>query len=356
MQKGVNPSTAPVGGPTVATQTIRAHLQALENYFRKADREQEYLAVSRMVGELLESFEGRTRAPAEPIGRNLDLISAWLGEPLLGLKLGPFSSRCHPRLDFFFRQSHVTLRDYCHMLKRYLGITTEVFHLTVTESIESVRIDFATNPDVYVSRHQVEGGIASVCEAVRDCYGVTASRVALSEDKAAGDIDTYRSALGCWPDFSVDTSFVEFPCRTQRRPAESGGPVSEEAFREIQKLEALDRQEGEDQSWSERCRFLLGLLMSYGEPLKTSVADILAITPRTLQRRLADEETSFRDILNEVRQAKALGYLRDTDLSLEDITFLLGFKDTGVFYRAFKGWTGKTPRDFRTAAQSAADG
>lgn len=338
----------PDRGPTVAVETIRSHLMALEHYLQATDRQQEYLTVNQMVSRLLVSFDGLSRVPAGPIGHNLDLISDWLGEPNLGLRLAPHSSRQHPHLDFFFHQKLVTLRDYCHMLKRYLGITTEVLRLAVTDFDGSVCIRFEPNPDIYVSRHQVEGAVASVCDAVMRCYGISPGSVALVQEASEEAVAVYTEVLGLRPEFSADCTHVEFSCHSQRRESNSGGPVSADSFREVQKLERLHRQECDDQTWTERCRFLLGLLLRHGEPTKTSVADILAVTPRTLQRRLANESTSFRDILNDVRRTKAQSFLADTDLTMEDIAFLLGFKDTVVFFRSFKVWTGMTPGQYRS--------
>ncbi|MEK9767235.1 MAG: helix-turn-helix domain-containing protein, partial [Thalassolituus sp.] len=87
------------------------------------------------------------------------------------------------------------------------------------------------------------------------------------------------------------------------------------------------------------------------EALGNAVADLLAVTPRTLQRRLTDEETSFRELLNALRLKLAKKYLKQAEYSLEDITFLLGFKDVGVFYRSFKSWTDQTPGEYRAMVQ-----
>jgi AraC-like DNA-binding protein len=78
-----------------------------------------------------------------------------------------------------------------------------------------------------------------------------------------------------------------------------------------------------------------------------SVSERLKIPPRTLRRRLLEEGTSFREIGEHLRTQLAVKYLRDTDLSVEDIAFALGFSDAANFRHAFRRWTDKSPNEFR---------
>ena len=78
-----------------------------------------------------------------------------------------------------------------------------------------------------------------------------------------------------------------------------------------------------------------------------TVADRLRVSTRSLQRKLKDEGTSFRAILDETRAALALVYLRDKKLSTEETSFLLAYQDPNSFYRAFSDWTGMTPAQAR---------
>lgn len=76
------------------------------------------------------------------------------------------------------------------------------------------------------------------------------------------------------------------------------------------------------------------------------VADKLHMSPRTLQRQLAQEDKSFSTVVDELRQRKATAMLKQKELSLESIAEKLGYTDTANFTRAFKRWTGVTPRKF----------
>lgn len=77
------------------------------------------------------------------------------------------------------------------------------------------------------------------------------------------------------------------------------------------------------------------------------VALRLNMAPRTLRRRLHDEHTSFQKVVNELRTEVAIRYLRDTDLTLEEIAAELGFSDAASFRQAFRRWTNTAPGEFR---------
>ena len=89
-----------------------------------------------------------------------------------------------------------------------------------------------------------------------------------------------------------------------------------------------------------------------GNVTESSVADTLHISNRTMQRQLQTENTNFKNLLNEVRSELADKYIRDSQLSLTEISFLLGFAEMSSFSRAFKRWTGASPSAFRTTSQS----
>jgi AraC-like DNA-binding protein len=78
-----------------------------------------------------------------------------------------------------------------------------------------------------------------------------------------------------------------------------------------------------------------------------SVSDALHVTPRTLRRRLSVKDTSFKQLLTDVRQDLATQYIQDRTLTLTEISFMLGFSEASSFSRAFRNWTGKSPGEMR---------
>jgi len=78
-----------------------------------------------------------------------------------------------------------------------------------------------------------------------------------------------------------------------------------------------------------------------------SVAAELGMTSRTLRRRLAEDGTTFQDLLRETRTQFAISYLRDTEMKIEDIAERVGFSDAANFRHAFRRWTNKAPSEYR---------
>lgn len=85
-----------------------------------------------------------------------------------------------------------------------------------------------------------------------------------------------------------------------------------------------------------------------GDPSLERVADQLNLTPRTLQRKLQELSTSHNEILDHMRRQLAMRYLREHEMAICEVAYLLGFSEASSFHRAFKRWTGVTPKEFRT--------
>lgn len=95
------------------------------------------------------------------------------------------------------------------------------------------------------------------------------------------------------------------------------------------------------------------LLDVANRPTFEDVAKRLKTPSRTLRRQLRLQNTSFRQLSDELRAYVALRYLRDTKMTNEDIAFTLGFSDAANFRHAFRRWTEKAPNDFRWEANKS---
>lgn len=94
------------------------------------------------------------------------------------------------------------------------------------------------------------------------------------------------------------------------------------------------------------CQLIAPLLKS-GEPAIDQVAQKLHMPTWTLRRKLSAQGTQFRQLVNQTRFDLASSYIRDTDLTFGEITWLLGFSSPEAFQRAFKRWAKQTPGEFR---------
>ncbi|WNZ57468.1 AraC family transcriptional regulator ligand-binding domain-containing protein [Microbulbifer sp. SSSA008] len=110
-----------------------------------------------------------------------------------------------------------------------------------------------------------------------------------------------------------------------------------------QQLKDLDSEA----TMGERVGSVLMELLPAGESSVEAVSERLAISKRTLQRKLGEENQSFQTVLQGVRSSLADHYLAKSSLHLGEISFMLGFKEPNSFIRAYRGWKGMTPLQYR---------
>ncbi len=106
-----------------------------------------------------------------------------------------------------------------------------------------------------------------------------------------------------------------------------------------------------DDSCAARVRSALMELLPSGECTIDDVAKKLGYSKRSLQRKLQEEDTNFQKQLNHTRGLLARTYLANTDMTTEDIAFLLGYQESGSFLRAFTVWTGQTVNEYRNTVR-----
>ncbi|ETT67627.1 AraC family transcriptional regulator [Paenibacillus odorifer] len=113
----------------------------------------------------------------------------------------------------------------------------------------------------------------------------------------------------------------------------------------------LDRTLAEQKgtrSITERVKWIMKRSFNGGRPDIQAVAKVLSMSDRTLQRRLTEENTSFKQLLTQARHEQAREYLADPSLDIKEVAFLIGYEDQNSFYRAFRLWEGDTPSNWRT--------
>ena len=102
-----------------------------------------------------------------------------------------------------------------------------------------------------------------------------------------------------------------------------------------------------EDTYSARVRSSLIELLPAGEGSIDNVASKLGLSKRTLQRKLKEEDTTFQKQLNHTRELLARHYLRNPDMTSDDIEYLLGYQDLNSFIRAFNIWTGMTISEYK---------
>lgn len=156
--------------------------------------------------------------------------------------------------------------------------------------------------------------------------------------------------------FGIEPTMANVPSITFDRSVLSIPFLSESkemwATFEPQLQDRLSKLSG-DEAVTKRVSAALLELLPGGVATMDSVAKKLAMSKRTLQRRLNEDGVSFQSVLNDTRKELAFHYLNDKQLSGAEISFLLGYQEASSFYRAFHNWTGSTPEAVRSSSKSA---
>ncbi len=105
-------------------------------------------------------------------------------------------------------------------------------------------------------------------------------------------------------------------------------------------------EKGSSDGFMRRLRRSIVRALPSGDMTIDTIANELAISRRTLQRRLSDRNEVFATVVQELRSTMAVRLLVDQQIPITEIAFMLGYAETSSFSTAFKGWHGCSPRDF----------
>jgi AraC-like DNA-binding protein len=159
----------------------------------------------------------------------------------------------------------------------------------------------------------------------------------------------YEQLLECPIRFGADAVEWRFPVKHLDTPLELSN--AEMARLCEQRCEMILTRLGTAGGFVDRVRTEL-LADPHRFPDLKAVAQALRVSPRTLRRRLKEEGSSFREVLNQVRKNLALDYLEQSNLSMEEIASLLSYEDAANFSRAFARWMGDSPGRYRARQAS----
>ncbi len=165
-----------------------------------------------------------------------------------------------------------------------------------------------------------------------------------------GDTTAHERHFGCPVHFSSDRDALRVSAETLTARNTLGDAGIAQFF--DAHLEDELAKVGDDTALDQRVRIQVSQALSAGVPTMSEIAERLGMSGRTLQRRLSDRGHSFQSIVDEARRQLAERLLQQTDYALAEVAFLTGFAEQSAFTRAFKRWSGQTPRSFRIAMQT----
>ncbi|NRB38051.1 MAG: AraC family transcriptional regulator [Pseudomonadales bacterium] len=165
--------------------------------------------------------------------------------------------------------------------------------------------------------------------------------------KAPADIEAYQNMLGEKVAFSCPKNEIRLPRASVNKTLQTANTfIAKELEHHIHEL----LQTVEEQSLTEKIQLFLS--NNNGKfPTQESIANHLNLSTRTLRRQLKDEDTSYQNLLNDCRRDLAIAHLKNTNSSIEEIAYALGFSSAPHFSYAFKQWTGTAPKFYRSESQ-----
>lgn len=231
---------------------------------------------------------------------------------------------------------------------RYSAIATDVAAFSFHDRGRYVDFYVTPNPDVYVSLEQIE---TSVCVPARYNRLVPAGRAPLLLEATFRHQPrfphaAYEAHLGCPVRFGAEHNGLRLARDALETPL-TGADMNRAAyFRSV--AERYECQSLAVGNLVERVQLLFIQRMAFGEPDVDEIAALLAMSRRTLQRKLLDEGSNWRDATDAARLRVAERELANPARPVAELALLTGYADTRAFLRAFRRWTGLTPSQYRS--------
>ncbi len=271
------------------------------------------------------------------------------GDPYFGIHMGEYAEAGNWSIIGYMMMNCSTLGEALLKAGKYSRIISTLIHTSVVIKGSNIKISFIKDklcPEL--SKHCFESAISSSIRMARELCNADFCPVEVGlKSHAPKSLDEYRRVFRCPVLFDQKNYYFVMPVSALRLPVSCPNPGLLEYFEEYVRKYIAEIDCNKPFSAETTKRIVSALdsaRLSIG-----SVSKEMGISKRTLQSRLKEEETSFRDILENTRVTLAKKYIKENH-TVEDITFMLGFKEASVFRRTFKKWTGFTPGEFRQSA------
>lgn len=245
----------------------------------------------------------------------------------------------------YLMQSSVTpyralerLARYCRLLSD--AATARLVHKKGLVAIE-VYFDLDKQPPILQSYDTV---LASILHLLREISGEALRPTAVNLRYSATALDpSIEDFFECPIEYGAAQESLIFHKADLERPILAADEELANLLEGVARKQLDIRMEGRLHL---RVRDALMAQLAEGPPSKQKTAQMLHMTERTLLRHLKDQGETYLGTLNQLREDLAFRYMRQEDMSLNEISERLGFSDYGAFSRAFKRWTGSSPRRY----------
>ncbi|HEX5876226.1 MAG TPA: AraC family transcriptional regulator [Pyrinomonadaceae bacterium] len=240
-----------------------------------------------------------------------------------------------------------TLGDAFARVARYHSIWTDgaTFTLEAGDKTSTIVYKYL---DQSLTHHRQDGEmtLATVTTLCRNIASANFTPAAVEfQHNAPDDISEHQRLFNCPIEFRAPHNKLHFDSSYLSLPiAKADASLCVLLDRHAEEL--LAKFPPRD-SLVEQVRSIIASELRGGDPSLEHIADQLRLTPRTLQRKLRETGTSHNELLDQMRRQLAMQYLREREMAICEVAYLLGFSESSSFHRAFKRWTGLTPKEFR---------
>lgn len=244
-----------------------------------------------------------------------------------------------------------TMRDFFDFAVRYQPLATPTVRLgwrtegdvAVWQFQEIYRDVMSNEVRTFLIRQQMKMTYTHIRDAAGSDNVPLRARFALTQDVHSAD-DARQLSCSC--QYAQDANELHYPIGILEQTPELGNRLTRTMLEET-----CDRLIGQSRISSGLSGevYQLLLLAPSHFPSMTAIAEQIGLQERTLRRRLAAENTSYGEIVDEVRRKLAIEYLQTTRMSVDDVAWKVGFSDSANLRRAVRRWTGKTIGEVRSA-------
>lgn len=271
----------------------------------------------------------------------LKLSAARSGDPLFGLKLGLSQGVSIFGPILYLLNNARTVGEALTELKQYFHLHMGAAHVEVSAYGDQIQLAYRVlDPGQPGINQGAELALGVGRKLLQTLMGENwQPHPMLLEHARQAPLTAYQKLLGVSPRFNSDTTALLLKPAELELPLSQADPTLHRLIREH--LDTL--QNLTDLELPGYVSNLLRDLLPQGRVTVDHIARCMAMSRRTLQRRLSDSGTSFQAVLDETRQKMALRYLRDSTLQVTQLSDLLGYADLSAFSRAFNRWFGMPP-------------
>jgi AraC-like DNA-binding protein len=279
----------------------------------------------------------------------LDEAAVALKDDCLGFTLARDFDPRELGLLYYVMASSQTLGDALKRVARYSQITNEALVVGYREGNRLIiNLSYFGVPR-HSDRHQIEFCMFGVLRVCRMLTGreLVPQQFSIAHHRPEANAEMARF-VGTKVEFGADRD--EFALNADARELRliHADPYLNNLL--LKNCEAaLANRRGDVSQLRTRVENEISSLLPHGRVLVEDVARNLGMSERTLARKLSDEGLNFTEILQQLRRDLAVRYLDDRKLHVSKIAWMLGFTEVSAFTHACRRWTGKTPREMRTA-------